>query len=243
MTIREHIRKSVILATPVVIGQLGHIMVGVADSVMVGRLGVIPLAGATFANSIFYVLFLFGIGVSNALTPLVSSTDPNDKPRLFTLLQNNLLLNFLLGIGIFLVALSLSFFLEDFGQEVEVVESARPYLRIICSSIIPVMVFQSFRQYSEGLSDTFIPMVVSIIGNLINVGLNYVLIYGKFGFPSLGLSGAGLASMISRVLMLGIIIYFTRKKWIDDGAEVFKVANQSTIFGWVFRSGFNTYLK
>ncbi len=214
MTLREHFRKTIILATPVVIGQLGHIMVGVADSVMVGKLGVIPLAGATFANSIFYVLFLFGIGVSNALTPLVSSTDPNNKSRLFDLLQNNLLLNFLLGVGIFLLAFFLSFFLEYFGQEPEVVEAGKPYLWIICSSIIPVMVFQSFRQYSEGLSDTFIPMVVSIVGNLINVGLNYVLIYGKLGFPHMGLNGAGIASMISRVLMLGIIIYLTRRKWI-----------------------------
>ncbi len=214
MTLKEHLRKNIVLATPVVIGQLGHIMVGVADSVMVGRLGVIPLAGATFANSIFYVLFLFGIGVSNALTPLVSSTDPKNKTRLFALLQNNILLNFILGIGIFLLALISSFYLDYFGQEVDVVEAARPYLWIICGSIIPVMVFQSFRQYSEGLSDTFIPMVVSIVGNFINVGLNYVLIYGKLGFSPMGLNGAGLASFISRIFMLGLIIYLTRKKWI-----------------------------
>lgn len=91
MTLKEHLRKTVLLATPVVIGQLGHIMVGVADSMMVGRVGVIPLAASTFANSLFYVLFLFGIGVSNALTPLVSSTDPENKTRLHTLLQNNIL--------------------------------------------------------------------------------------------------------------------------------------------------------
>ncbi|MBC6411140.1 MAG: MATE family efflux transporter [Ekhidna sp.] len=214
MTLKEHLRKNILLATPVVIGQLGHIMVGVADSVMIGRVGVVPLAGATFANSIFYVLFLFGIGVSNALTPLVSSTNPENKSRLYTLLQNNILLNLSLGIGIFLIAFTASFFLDYFGQEKEVVDAARPYLRIICSSIIPVMVFQSFRQYSEGLSDTFIPMVVSVIGNLINVGLNYFLIYGKFGFPALGLNGAGLATMISRIIMLGLVIYLTRRMWM-----------------------------
>ena len=214
MTLKQHLRKNILLATPVIIGQLGHIMVGVADSVMVGRVGVIPLAGATFANSIFYVLFLFGVGVSNALTPLVSSTDPDNKPRLFLLLQNNILLNFLLGIGIFLIALAFSFFLDYFGQEPEVVASAQPYMWIICSSIIPVMIFQSFRQYSEGLSNTFVPMVVSIVGNLINVGLNYLLIYGKLGFPEMGLNGAGLASTISRIIMLGIMIYASRKMWL-----------------------------
>jgi len=181
MTLKEHLRKNILLATPVVIGQLGHIMVGVADSVMVGRVGVIPLAGATFANSIFYVLFLFGIGVSNALTPLVSSTDPYNKPRLHTLLQNNILLNLMLGVGIFLLALFASLFLDYFGQEKGVVVAARPYLWIISGSIIPVMAFQSFRQYSEGLSNTFIPMVVSIIGNLFNVGINYVcLLYTSY---------------------------------------------------------------
>ncbi len=214
MTLKEHLRKNIVLATPVVIGQLGYIMVGVADSVMVGRLGVIPLAAATFANSIFYVLFLFGIGVSNALTPLVSSTNPTNKARLFVLLQNNLLLNFLLGTGIFLVALTASFFLDYFGQEPEVVVSARSYFWIICSSIIPMMIFQTFRQYSEGLSDTFIPMVVSVLGNLFNVILNYLLIYGSFGFPQMGLNGAGLASMLSRIAMTGMIIFLTRKKWI-----------------------------
>lgn len=116
--------------------------------------------------------------------------------------------------GIFLIALTTSFFLGYFGQEGEVVAVARPYLWIICSSIIPVMAFQSFRQFSEGLSDTFIPMVVSIVGNLINVGLNYLLIYGKLGFPRMELNGAGWASMISRVFMLGLIIYLTRKKWM-----------------------------
>lgn len=214
MTIKEHLKKNVTLAAPVVIGQLGHIMVGVADSVMVGRLGVIPLAGATFANAVFYVLFLFGIGVSNALTPFVAATDPNDRSQLHTYLQNNLLLNFFLGIGIFLLAVISSFFLDNFGQEQEVVQAARPYLWIISGSIIPVMIFQSFRQYSEGLSDTFNPMVVSIVGNLINVGLNYLLIYGKLGFPALGLNGAGLATAVSRVIMLLLILYMTREKWL-----------------------------
>jgi len=113
-----------------------------------------------------------------------------------------------------LLALIASLFLDDFGQEKSVVEAARPYLWIICSSIIPMMVFQSFRQYSEGLSNTFTPMVVSIIGNLFNVGLNYILIYGKLGFPAMGLNGAGFASLISRMVMLGIMIYMTRRMWM-----------------------------
>ncbi|MEM0938205.1 MAG: MATE family efflux transporter [Bacteroidota bacterium] len=244
MTLKEHLQKNILLATPVAVGQLGHVMVSVADSVMVGRLGVIPLASATFANSIFHVLFLFGIGVSNALTPLVSSTDPRQKLKLFSLLQNNILLNFLLSVGILLLALSSSFFLDHFGQETEIVDVARPYLWIISSSIVPIMIFQSFRQYSEGLSDTFIPMVVSIVGNMINVVLNYVLIYGKLGFPVMGLNGAGLATLISRIVMMSVIIYLTRKKWIGIALKFSKSMMQQQFnlgiplgFQYVFEVG------
>lgn len=219
MTLKEHLRRNVHLATPVVIGQLGHIMVGVADSIMVGRLGVIPLAGATFANSIFYFLFLFGIGTSNALTPLVASTEATNKSKLYVLMQNNIVLNLMTGIVIFLIAFSTSFFLDSFGQEEAVVAAAEPYLLTICSSIIPVMIFQSFRQFSEGQSDTFKPMVVSIIGNLLNIGLNYVFIYGKFGFEPMGLVGAGLSSLIARIVMLALMITLTRKLWIGIKAK------------------------
>ncbi|MEM6641480.1 MAG: MATE family efflux transporter [Bacteroidota bacterium] len=244
MTIKTHLKKNILLATPVVIGQIGHIMVGVADSVMVGRLGVIPLAGATFANSIFYVLFLFGIGVSNALTPLVSSTNPGNKPKLRSLLQNNIVLNLLLGVFIFLFTLLLSFFLSSFGQEEEVVSAATPYLIIIGGSIIPVMVFQSFRQYAEGLSDTVTPMVVSIIGNLINIGLNYLLIYGKYGFPFLGLNGAGVASACSRLIMMFLMIYSTQKLWkgLKRSFSIKKIKQQFKLgiplgFQYVFEVG------
>lgn len=211
MTVKEHIRKNAVLAYPVVIGQLGHIMVSVADTMMVGKVGVIPLAAATFAGTLYYILMVFGLGVSYAITPLVAATDPTNQSRLMSYLQNGWILNFILSIGLALVALIGSQFLMYFGQEVPVAVAAEPYLIIVGSSLIPLMMFQTYRQFAEGLSDTFNPMVVSILGNLINVGLNYLLIYGALGFPELGLIGAGYATLIARILMAVIMWWIIRK--------------------------------
>lgn len=212
MTLQEHLRKNILLAAPVMVGQLGHIMVSVADSVMVGRIGVIPLAASTFAGTFFFVLMLFGIGVSYAITPVVAATDENDKPKLLSFLQSGLAMNMALGIILLLVGLFASNFLEFFGQEDEVVQAGRPYLVIVSLSLFPIMIFQTFRQFSEGQSDTLAPMIVSIVANLLNVGLNYLLIYGKFGFEPMGLNGAGIATLISRIAMALLIIWLIRKK-------------------------------
>lgn len=220
MTLKEHLRKNIHLAAPVMIGQLGHIMVSVADSVMVGRVGVIPLAGATFAGSFYYILMVFGIGVSYAITPLVASTDPKNKSKLLGYLQNGLAMNVTIAILIFGLSLFVSQFLHLFGQEDEVVTAAKPYLLIMCASVIPLMTYQSFRQFSEGLSDTVKPMIVSIVANLLNVGLNYILIYGKFGFEPMGLNGAGYATLISRVIMVILMMQLSKKKWKGIQASI-----------------------
>ena len=116
MTLKEHLRKNIVLALPVVIGQLGHIMVGVADSVMVGRLGVIPLAAATFAGTIYHILMLFGIGVSYAITPKVAATDIHDRSKLQGFLQNGFFMNLGLGLMLFGLGYVCSHFLGYFGQ-------------------------------------------------------------------------------------------------------------------------------
>lgn len=213
MTIKEHLRRNVVLATPVMVGQLGHIMVSVADTAMVGQVGVIPLAAATFGSTFFHVLLLFGIGVSYAITPLVAATDEKDRSRLLSILQNGLAVNVILGIILVVIGFAIVPFLHLFGQEAPVAEAAGPYLMIIISSIFPALIFQTFRQYSEGLSDTLRPMVVSIVANLVNVGLNYLLIFGKFGFPQMGIQGAGYATLISRVVMGILMVALIRKKF------------------------------
>lgn len=212
MTLKEHLRRNVTLAYPVVIGQLGHIMVSVADTMMVGRVGVVPLAAATFAGTFYHVLMIFGIGVSYAITPLVAATSPTDQPRLMKYLQNGWVLNGVLGVLLLFIAVLMSGFLDYFGQEEAVALAAKPYLIIVSASLIPLMFFQTYRQFAEGLSDTFNPMVVSIVANLLNVALNYVMIYGHFGFPALGLNGAAYATLIARVVMAIIMWAIIRRK-------------------------------
>ncbi len=212
MTLKEHLRRNITLAFPVMIGQLGHIAVSVADSVMVGRVGVVPLAGVTFASTIYHVLMLFGIGVSYAITPLVSA-DSRDKTKILGFLQNGFVLNVIIGLMLAGLGYAASNFLNYFGQKEAVVVIARPYLLIVCISLLPLMIFQTFRQFSEGLSDTFSPMIVSLVANLVNISLNYVLIYGKYGIPALGPNGAGYATLISRICMFILMIWLLRKKW------------------------------
>ena len=131
MTIKEHFRKNIVLATPVIIGQLGHIMVSVADTVMVGKLGVIPLAGATFATAIYHVFMLFGLGVSYAITPLVAATKSADRKRRLIYLQNGLIVNTLLALTMLFITLVLVPYLPIFGQEPLVTMAATSYLKII----------------------------------------------------------------------------------------------------------------
>jgi len=212
MTLKEHLRKNIVLAVPVVLGQLGHIFVSVADSMMVGRVGVEPLAAATFGSAIYTVLLLFGLGVSYAITPLVAAENPDNRPRLLQFLQDGFLTNLVLGILLAGLGTGISYFLDYFGQEPVVAKLAGPYLRVMSASLVLVMIFQTFRQFAEGQSDTFTPMAVSVAANLLNIGLNYVFIFGHFGFEPMGLFGAGLATLVARVPMALFMILFSSKK-------------------------------
>lgn len=209
MTIREHLRINVNLAVPVMASQLGQVMVGVADNMMVGQVGYIPLAGASLGNAIFYFFMTFGLGVSFAITPLVGFADGEGKKKACgQVLRHGLVVNALLGIVLFGLVMVAANYLHLFGQEAAVVEQATPYMFVIGFSMIPLLVFQTFRQFSEGLSMTKVPMVVSVSMNVLNIILNYILIYGKFGFPALGLLGAGIATLIARTVMaVGLVVY------------------------------------
>jgi multidrug resistance protein, MATE family len=199
---KPHLREGFQLAYPVMLSQLGHVTMGVADNIMVGNLGAAHLAGAGLANVAFNFLLLFGIGVSYAITPLVATADgERNDGQIASILKHGLLinvLNSLVLIGIVSVGMNV---LNHIHQPPEVVELATPYLSIITYSLIPILIFQTFRQFTEGLSMTRIAMIIVIASNFVNIGLNYILIYGHFGFPALGLNGAGYATLISRILM------------------------------------------
>lgn len=206
-TYKEHYRTNLKLAFPVMMSQLGHVLVGVVDSLMVGRLGEIPLAASAFANSVFFFFMCFGIGVSFAITPLVAKIEgPNQHKQASSLLKSSLLINFLLSLFIVGIVLFMYKHLDLLGQDEQVVVQAAPFLWIISMSIIPFMIFQALRQFAEGLSFTKQAMFIILGSNIANIGLNYLLIFGNFGFPQLGLQGAGIATLISRVLMVLFMI-------------------------------------
>ncbi len=232
---REHLRRNFSLAYPVMLSQIGHVMVGVADSVMVGQLGAVPLASVSLGSGLFHVLMLFAIGVSYAVTPLVAAADgEGDYERSSVLLKHAFYVNMVLGV-ILAIGLSLSSgVLNYFDQEEEVLVLAIPYLTIISFSIIPITLFQTFRQFAEGLSSTKPAMVISVLGNLANVGLNYILIFGKLGFPEMGVNGAALATLISRVLIsIGMMLYVFKSGHFSNALKSFswsgfqsKISNQ-----------------
>ena len=211
---REHIRRLFVIAYPVMLSHLGHIAVGVADSMMVGQLGAIPLAAVSLANSVFVLALMFGIGVSYGLTPLVAAADgKGQKERIARLLKHSLLINLLFSILLFgLLVLAIPF-LYRLDQPPAVVDLATPYLWVVGSSLLPFMFFQGYKQLIEGLGYTRQAMVITLVANFVNVGLNYLLIFGKLGFPELGLVGAGWATLISRIFMaICMAVFFYRSK-------------------------------
>ncbi len=211
---RAEARASFLLAYPVMISMLGQVMTGVADSVMVGWTGAVPLAAASLANVFFSVLLFFGVGMSYAITPLVAeASGSGDHRRIIESLRHGLVINLVTGALLAMVVVVGQNLLRYIGQPDEVVELAIPYLMIITASLVPTMIFQSFRQFAEGLHRTRMAMVIMIAGNLINVVFNYVLIYGIWIFPEMGLNGAGWATFIARVIMavwMGAYVYYGR---------------------------------
>lgn len=202
MNTKEHILKNFNLAWPVMLGQLGHVMVGLADSIMIGRIGTIPLAASAFANSIFVVPMVFGMGMAFGMTTPIANADGEGRPdKGGSYLKHGLAVNMTVAGIIFLILLFFSQITHLLGQEAGVVNLANPYLLIITSSIFPFMLFLTFKQFAEGLSLTRFAMLASIVANLLNIFFNYLLIYGNWGLPELGLNGAGIATLVSRILM------------------------------------------
>lgn len=209
LPVRLHVRENLKLAVPVMLSNLGHVLMGLCDNIMVGHVSALSLAAAGLANVAFNVLLLFGIGVSYAITPLVATADGegNDK-RIVDTMRHGLVVNIVNGIALACVVVFGKQVLYHLNQPKEVIDLSLPYLSIVTFSLIPVLIFQSFRQFAEGMSNTRIALIVVLGSNIINVILNYVLIYGHLGFPAFGLNGAGYSTFISRIIMaVGIIIY------------------------------------
>lgn len=196
------------LAAPVMLGMLGHTFVGFVDNIMVGQLGTAELAAVSLGNSFMFIAMSLGIGFSTAITPLVAEADAaNDFNTGKSAFKHGLFLCTVLGISMFLLVLVSKPLMYLMKQPEEVVELAIPYLDLVAFSLIPLIFFQGFKQFSDGLSLTKYPMYATLVANIINVMLNYVLIFGKLGFPEMGIVGAAYGTLASRFIMVGFLWY------------------------------------
>ena len=185
------------------LGMLGHTFVAFADNVMVGQLGTAELAAVSLGNSFVFIAMSLGIGFSTAITPLVAEADSaNNISQGKNAFKHGLILCTLLSVLLFLIILLLKPLMYYMDQPKEVVELAIPYLNYVALSLIPLIIFQALKQFSDGLSNTKYPMYATILANVINIVLNYLLIFGSFGFPKLGIVGAAIGTLFSRIIMV-----------------------------------------
>lgn len=195
------------LALPIIIGQLGGIITGLADTIMVGQHSTDELAAASFVNNLLNAFIIFGTGFSFALTPLVGENLARGKKYVVAAwLKNSLLANLLLSVVLTGVLIVIYFNIGNMGQPEAILPLIRPYFIVSMISIIFVMLANSFRQFVEGITDPSVSMWILLSGNLINILGNYVLIYGKFGCPEMGLLGAGYSTLFSRIFMLAMFV-------------------------------------
>ena len=181
------------LAAPVMLAHLGVIFVQFADNAMVGRLGAVPLAAVAFGGTVFFIVFIFIMGITISLTPLVGEQFAQGKrPLVAAYFQNSLLLFPLIGIIASALQYALIPLLYYLKQPVEVVDMAIPYYKYLVWSVTPFMIFAAFKQFLEGVGNTTACMVIVIVSNLINIFFNWLLIYGNWGFPKMEATGAGL---------------------------------------------------
>ena len=212
----QHYKALFKLDIPIVIGQLGMIVLGFADTLMIGHHSTEDLAAASFVNNMFNLAIIFATGFSYGLTPIVGSLFGNDqKTAVGRMLKNALGANGLVGALLILAMGILYFNLHHLGQPEELLPLIRPYYLMLLVSLVFVMLFNAFKQFADGITDTQTPMWLLIGGNALNILGNWILIYGNFGFPEMGLLGAGISTSVSRILMLVIFItlFLTLKRY------------------------------
>ncbi|SFE45015.1 MATE family efflux transporter [Thermophagus xiamenensis] len=227
---RAYYRSNFLLGLPVMLAQAGQMIVVLADNLMVGRLGTVPLAAASFANTVYIVGMVFGIGMVNGLTPLVGKAcGGGDTLKAAMWLKQGLYAFQVATLALSLLLWLISYLMPFMGQADEIVQEALPYYRILVVSMIPNLLFFTFKQFAEGLGNTRIAMVITIVSNIVNILLNYLWIFGKWGFPALGLMGAGYATLVARILMalFFIVVYFSL-----DFFKEYRLKLKKTHFSW-----------
>lgn len=211
------------LALPVMVAQVGFILVSFADNIMVGRYTTESLAASSFVVNLFNVVILCAMGFSYGLTPLIGALFGQKRSGAIGLtLRAGLIANVVVGVILSAVMLALYFFIDRMGQPGELLPLIKPFFLIYLVGLVPMTVFNAFTQWSYAIKNTSMPMWILLGCNALNIAGNYALIYGHWGFPELGLTGAGLSTLAARVLApLAIVAVFFCRRAYGEYREAF----------------------
>lgn len=209
--------KSIIkLGLPILIGQLGMIVVGFADNIMLGRYSTEALASASFVNNMFNVAVFACMGFTYGLTPIVATLFTRGQYReIGSNVRVGLIVNVIFALAVTLLMSLIYFNVERMGQPEELIPLIKPYFLIYLAGLLPVTIFSVFSQWSYGIKNTRMPMWIILAGNVLNIIGNYMLIYGHWGMPEMGLIGAGISTLFSRLFCMVMIgsIFFMRNHY------------------------------
>ena len=202
---KQHYKALIFLGLPIVIGQLGVIILGFADTLMIGHHSTEELGAASFVNNVFTLCIIFSTGFSYGLTPIVGSLYGNRRfAEAGQALRCSLVANVLVALLLTFVMTVVYFNVERLGQPEELIPLIKPYYLVLLASLVFVMLFNGFKQFTDGITDTKTAMWILLGGNALNIVGNYILINGKLGFPDLGLLGAGISTLFSRIAMVAV---------------------------------------
>ena len=206
------------LAYPVIIGMLGHTLIGIVDNIMVGKLGSTELAAVSLGNSMIFVAMSLGIGFSTAITPIVAEADAEqDTSKIRSVFHHGLFLCVILGFSLFGLVVLAKPIMELLHQPKEVISLAKPFVDWVAFSLVPLIIYQGYKQFADGLSMTKVSMYAIVMANILHVIINYCLIYGVWIFPKMGIIGAALGTVISRIAMVVFMhIILSRKEQLKQ---------------------------
>ena len=213
---QSHLKATALLAWPVIVGQLGHIVIGTVDTIMIGSLGSRELAAASIGNGIFFLIAVIGIGVCVVISPLTAQAIGADKTDsdLGDRLHQGILVSIWLSLASVVVLGGLSLAIPWMGQQPGSVPLAQDYLLILTISLLPMLLYLAFKHFLDGFEAVRPGMIVMGIMVLFNIFFNWVLIHGNLGMPAMGLNGAGWATLLSRILgmaMLAAYVIFSKR--------------------------------
>ena len=220
------VREILKIGVPIMLGQACVIILAFADNIMIGWHSVNELAASSFVNNVMNFFILTELGFASGMTPIIGAFHGNGNVKgVGTTVRNGLLVNGIIGlIGLVLLAV-IYLFIDSFGQEPELLPLIRPYFVIVGISIIFALGFNVLKQFTDGICKPVVSMLFLMGGNVLNIFGNWVLIYGKLGCPELGLMGAGLSTLISRILMLlCFVLYIFKSEQFKAYAQAIKEA-------------------